>query len=261
MRDRLLVRNFVRYNGKNPLVVVAKDVNQLYGFSVLQQEPSVIKLSHEELRNRLGIAWSLSLQKDTSLFSAETADTEQTTKQIKAAQVILQFWRARHPKLQVRRAWLQTSRAKVMARFIDMGSHLPRPHPVRVVLVDLGINVQLHLASTSETLSNTHKAANDCVNELEIEDVSYVVIDDVLQRLDMYDSNVKDLKQAMSTEELVSYVKTCNTQLLEDIFFGVGRTLREVDLGLRDVGAIMGDTKVEKKKVRKIPMRKKKEDS
>ena len=262
VRDRLLVRNFLKYNGKNPLVVVAKDVNQLYGFSVLRQEPSVIKLSHEELRNRLGTVWSYRLQKDTSLFSAETANNEQTSKQIEAAQTILHFWRARHPKLQVQRAWLQTPRAKVIARFIEMGSHLPRPDPVRIVLVDSGVKAQLHLASTREVLCDKHEAASSCVNELEIEDGSYVFIDEVLQRLDAYDSNVKNLEQSMTTEELMSYVKTHNVQSLEDIFFGVERMLREVDLGLRDAEATMGAMEVETKKARKkVRTKKRKEGS
>ena len=251
LRDKLLAPSFAAYNGKNPLAVVLKNA-EFVGFRCVIAQKGVSRVTFDELRLRMRpsaatempLKWEAPRDEDIVVDQLTQAETE-------SIQRLQRRWRALQPKIERRRAWLQTAEAQLVARFLRLGEKLPVtfpvPHPKRLALVRAGIPLQPHLSKARASFSIAHKQTMEVLDNIDASDKFDEAFDNNLQVLQGLGRNLKSAEIKMTDHSLQEVVDKGDVAALEEVFCDVAAVVLEVLQGTVAIRNFLNELQMPKK--------------
>ena len=235
--------SFLRYNGKDCLVVVIKHQTKDIKFPGLEHQPGVKSVSFDHVcpRTRTSAATPAlaDIPRSTSTgFSQQeytTAETEGITK-------IQRLWRSCYRKIKDRRSYMQLPEARAVARFIALGAKCPATLDfvdrvaLRGILISQGAATSLKLAEVRGTLSRLQEDAIACAEKVEISTQLFEYVDDILCRNRDVEALLGKAEEKMSEHYLVGLVKDGVPSMLE-------KTLKDIEDVILDIERDMLETR------------------
>ncbi|KAL9101119.1 MAG: hypothetical protein Q9163_003596 [Psora crenata] len=235
---------FKLYDGKDTLVVVSHGT-QHSAFENLSRQNGVLKATFDDIRVclRRCVEADHVPHRNNAIAARVNTDEEHPKEEIAAIILLQRWWRLLTPQIPVRRLWLQTPEAQVVARFLKLGAHLPLtfsiPHPVRRALTVSGVSAQLRLAEIRQTYDDQYRKAMSMLEEMDASGKQYEALDDVLRDLCGYHQKLKIMEGHMSDQNIRKELHLRPENGVRMLFSLVSTTLEEIGLGLAHISEVI----------------------
>ena len=238
-----LAPSFAAYQDKNPLVVALRNSDPT-GFKAILAQKGVLRTTFDELRARMRPVAAITGPLKVEAPKDEEIKTDQLTEaEMEAISTIEQKWPMLQPKIERHRAWLQTSEARLVARFIKLGEAYPVT--MRRILVSRGIHAQDALTEARTQFSVVRKHAMDKLDIIDPSDKDYENFEDNLQKLHAFGRELKVAEGNMKDHCLQKVIDQGDHAALDSVFsevFEIASRVMDfsiaIDKFIKDMGAV-----------------------
>lgn len=233
---------FVKYNGKDNLLVVAKDSTKASALSDLKKLAGVKTTAFEQLFPAPAISVATSTTAGSSLTAPPASqETQYSSSEKEAISKIQRFWRYYCIRVKKNRAHMLLPESQVTSRFVLLCTHIPPTSEVReqiairARLFSEGVTLCLKLDSVHQEARKLQKDAMECVEKVEIAEGIDEAVDGILSGYREVDALVDKAKGMTTDDALVVLVGRGKPD-------GVQQALIEVDSMLRKAEAVIERT-------------------
>lgn len=234
-----LASSFLKYHGKDSLIVVIKNRKKGSPFSALENQPSVRTVAFDQICPPVATPAITHAPADMAPSTASNSPHEEYTKiETEAASKIQTFWRSCSRKIKIRRSYMELPEARAITHFISLGAACPatltfiRATALRDVLISKGVAMSLRLAVARDTLSKLQGDAMACVEKVEISTGFFESIDDIVHRNSQMEALLKQADEKMSDACIMKLVKTGVLPALEKAMKNVQNIVLEAEQGM-----------------------------
>ena len=235
--------SFLRYSGKDCLVVVIKHHIKDTRFPRLEHQPGVKSVSFDHICPPTPTsATTPALTDNPPSTSTDSSQQEYTTAELEAITKIQRLWRSCHRKVKDRRSYMQLPEARAVARFIALGAKCPATLSfvdrvaLRGLLIAQGVAASLKLADVRGTLSKLQEDAMSCAEYVDISTQLFESVDEVLGRIRDVDALLGKAEEKMSEGYLEGLIKEGRASDLE-------KALNEVESVIANIEQSMLETR------------------
>lgn len=240
-REKILANSLAEYEGKNPLVIISEDSQQINRF------PKRAGVKIRSMNDILALMKRNTVSEVTIGKSPSDLNTDEnyTPAEIEAICRIQKFWRSRIPKLKQHREYMQSPEAKAIEYFIALSSHRPTPVVIKALLVTSGVALYLKFPKLRESIAEQHKAIMSSIMKTEIPDQLGETLDEALRLNGQSNEKLKTAMDHMSEERLEALLASQESlrdtldlaiqESLRDTFDFVEKALGEIERGIHGV--------------------------
>lgn len=243
---RRLAAAFIKYNGKDNLVVIHNDQSKGSLFPSLQKHPGVEIASLAKICPpcQAPAATDTSAQASRTLTSPVTAqETKYTLEETNASKTIQQFWRLQSSRMKSRRTFLLLPETKMTERFFGLVTQSVgtltniEQIPFRGLMTCDGVALSLRLEATQAALQALQKDTMECIEKVEIAEGVDRAVDEIFS----------------ANKEAEDLVGTVTDMTSDRALIGLltGRNLARVEQYLRDVATCLEKAELVMAKSRK----------
>lgn len=221
-----LAYSLAKYEGKNSLVVISEDSQQLNKFP---KRAGVITRSMNDILTLMK-RHTFSESAAGNISSGLTTEENYTQAETEAVCRIQKFWRARIPKLKQHREYMQSLEAKVFGFFIALGSRRSAPVAFKALLVTRGVTLQLRFPNFRETIAEQHKTIMSYFINTDLPDQLGEILDDALHLNSQVNEMLKTVMDHMSEERLGALI---SEESLRDTLDLVEKDIGDIERGIQ----------------------------
>lgn len=236
---RRLAAAFIKYNGKDNLVVIHNDQSKGSLFLSLQKHPGVEIASLAEICPpcKAPAATSTSAQaSQTPTTPAIAQETKYTLEEINASKTIQRFWQLQSSRVKTHRAFMLLPETKLTERFFGLVtqsvgtlSNIERV-PFRGLLTCDGVALSLRLEVTQAALQALQKDTMECIEKVEIAEGVDRAVDEIFSANKEAEDLVGTVTDMMSDHALIGLLTGRNFAHVAQHLMDVGNCLEKAEL-------------------------------
>ena len=243
-----LASSFLKYNGKDALVVVTKHRKMRSIFSSIEHQPGVRTAGFDQIcPPTMNTATIRVPADDPGSASTDSPQEEYETTEMEAAIKVQRLWRTCLGRIRNRRLYMQLPETRAIARFISLGAECPARLTFidgvtfRDTLISKGVATSLRLAIARDMLSKLQKDATACVENVDMSTELFESVDEILQRNSQVEILLKKAEDKMSDESLLGVVKIGMLDVMEKMMEDVEGIVAEAEQGMLKTRKMVDD--------------------